>query len=77
MYTSILGNKQSTINSYMYFFFLFPFSHTKKVWGDTNSVVIYLQQIRASINFFSSVDWCLTFGDPTENRLPFKARKNK
>lgn len=31
MYTSILGNKQSTINSYIYFFF-FPF-HIQKGLG--------------------------------------------
>lgn len=33
MYTSILGNKQSTINSYMYFSSFFSLFTYKKVWG--------------------------------------------
>lgn len=42
MYTSILGNKQSTINRYMVFFF--PFHIRKKVWGHKlgNSTIIKL-----------------------------------
>lgn len=46
MYTSILGNKQSTINSYMYIFFFFPF-HIQKGLGRhklSSSTIIKLVQ---------------------------------
>lgn len=54
MYTSILGNKQSTIHSYMYFF-LFPFSHTKR-FGETQTQQFCHHQISALFQIFPSLD---------------------
>lgn len=44
MYTSILGNKQSTINSYMYFF---PFHIQKGFEGGAQTLEFYHHQISA------------------------------
>lgn len=49
MYTSILGNKQSTINSYMYFF-SFSFFTYKRNLGDTNSSIFI--KLEHQSNFF-------------------------
>lgn len=77
MYTSILGNKQSTINRYMYFFsffFFFPF-HIQKGFG-RHTLSRSNHQISAWLECFPSLD-LLTVGEPTENRLWCKARKKQ
>ena len=72
MYTSILGNKQSTINRYTFFFF-FPF-HIQKGLG--TQVLSFYHQISAWLKIFSFF-WLmpLTLGRPTENKLWCKAKR--
>lgn len=75
IYTSILGNKQSTINDYINVLF-FPF-HIQKGWGDTNSVVLP-SSISAWFKFFPTPHWHLSsLVGPTEYTPRRKARKKK
>lgn len=53
MYTSILGNKQSTINSYIYFFF-FPF-HIQKGLGRHKLSISTIIKLVHDSNF--SIPW--------------------
>lgn len=77
MYTSELGNKQSTINSYMYFFF--PCSHIKRL-GETWTQKFYHHQISALFKIFASAGWCfslLTSQQRTDSDAkPEKGKKN-
>lgn len=57
MYTSILANKQSTINSYMYFFF--PFPHTKKVLGERRGHKLEFYHRRFSAGFGRAPGWAI------------------
>lgn len=60
MYTSILGNKQSTINRYMYFFpfFLFPF-HIQKGFGrhtlSSSTIIKLVHDSNASLPWIDSL----------------------
>lgn len=77
MYTSILGNKQSTINNYMYFFLFFSLSTYKKVLGRHKLSCSTIIKLVQESNFPLLGLMPLTVGEPTENRLRCKARKKK